>query len=58
VGDAYWAAVRDRLVEGLRTGPPRDAVVAAVREVGRVLAAHFPPEPGDVDELTDQVSLG
>jgi uncharacterized membrane protein len=58
VGDAYWAGLRDRLAEGLRAGRPRDAVLAAVREVGQVLATHFPPEPGDVDELSDEVSLG
>lgn len=58
VGDAYWAELRDRLVETLRRDTPRDALLAAVRDVGRVLAVHFPREPGDLDELTDEVSLG
>ena len=58
VGDAYWQGVRDRLVERLRGGAARDAVVQAVREVAGVLAREFPRRPDDVDELPDDVSLG
>jgi uncharacterized membrane protein len=58
VGDAYWAAIRDRMVERLRGGAAREAIVQAVEEVGAVLAREFPRRPDDVDELTDEVSLG
>jgi uncharacterized membrane protein len=58
VGDAYWHGVRDRMVERLRAGAARDAIVDAVAEVGAVLAREFPRRPDDVDELPDDVSLG
>jgi uncharacterized membrane protein len=58
VGDSYWAGIRDRMVERLRLGAPREAVVEAVGDVGAVLAREFPRRPDDVDELPDDVSLG
>lgn len=57
VGDLYWARVRDLMVEKLRAGAPRDAILAAIREVGRALREHFPRRPGDSNELSDQVSV-
>lgn len=57
VGDEYWAGVRDRMVERLRAGAVQDALVTAVTEVGATLARFFPRQPGDVDELPDDVSL-
>lgn len=58
VGDEYWARVRDLMLDGLRAGAARDAIVAGVAEVGRVLGEHFPRRPDDTNELTDRVSLG
>lgn len=56
VGDAYWAGVRDLMVEALRAGRAAEAVVSAVAEVGRVLAEHYPRGRDDVDELPDRPS--
>ena len=58
VGDEYWSGVRDRMIERLRAGALRAAVVGAVAEVGATLARFFPRRPDDVDELSDDVSLG
>ena len=58
VDPGYWDAIRDRMVERLRGGAARDAVVQAVEDVGAVLAREFPRRPDDVDELPDDVSLG
>ena len=58
VGDDYWTGVRDRMVERLRAGATRDALVGAVTEVGATLARFFPRRPGDIDELPDDMSLG
>lgn len=58
VGDAYWARVRDLLVEKLKVAAPRDALVAAIGDVGRVLQVHFPRRPEDANELSDEVSVG
>jgi uncharacterized membrane protein len=57
VGPAYWDRVRDLLVSRLRDATPREALVAAVADVGRVLRQHFPRRPDDVNELGDRVSL-
>ena len=46
------------MVERLRDGAARDAVVQAVQDVGAVLAREFPRRPDDVDELPDDVSFG
>jgi uncharacterized membrane protein len=56
VGDEYWTGVRDLMVERLRAGAIREALVRGVGEVAAVLARHFPRRPDDVDELSDQIS--
>ena len=58
VGDEYWSAIRDRMVEGLRANAARDAIVGAVDEVGRVLREHFPRRPEDTNDTGDEVSVG
>jgi uncharacterized membrane protein len=58
VGDEYWGRVRDAMVERLRRGEPRDAVLHAVADVGEVLRRFFPRRPDDRDELSNRVSLG
>jgi uncharacterized membrane protein len=58
VGDDYWNGVRDRMVERLRAGAMRAALIGAVTEVGVTLARFFPRRPDDVDELPDDISLG
>jgi uncharacterized membrane protein len=58
VGADYWAALRDHMIARLRQGNPREAVLAAIAEAGQALRQHFPREPGDKDELSDEVSLG
>jgi uncharacterized membrane protein len=58
VGDAYWERVRDVMVEELRSGAARDAIVAAVGDVAAVLQKFFPRRPDDTNELSDRVSLG
>jgi uncharacterized membrane protein len=57
VGDDYWARIRDHMIERLRRGHPRDAVLEAIAETGQALHECFPSEPGDTDELSDEVSL-
>jgi uncharacterized membrane protein len=58
VGDDYWSGIRDAMVAHLKKGRPRDAVVEAVLDVGRVLAEHFPRRPGDSGATEEHVTLG
>jgi uncharacterized membrane protein len=53
----FWAAVVDRMVADFRRGDRTAGLVAAVELLGNALAAAFPRGPGDVNELTDSVSL-
>ena len=57
VGDEYWQRVRDAMVDRLRSGASRDAIVHAVADVGAVLRKFFPRRPDDRNELSDEVSL-
>jgi len=57
VGDAYWASVRDGMVEHFRQGASREAILRAVADVGAALARHFPRRPDDTDELPNTVSI-
>jgi uncharacterized membrane protein len=57
VGEEYWQRVRDAMVERLRRGEARDAILHAVGEVGRVLRRFFPRRPDDDNELRDRVSM-
>jgi uncharacterized membrane protein len=42
IGIRHWHGVRDRMVERLRAGAPREAILAAIEEIGEELAAHYP----------------
>lgn len=54
-GDAYWQNVVDQMREHFRQERFSDALVDAVRDVGRVLADHFPKNVGDLNDLPDDV---
>ena len=57
-GDEYWQMIVGETMRPLlKESRFTDAIVAAVAEVGRVLAEHFPPGPdgGGANELPDDV---
>ncbi len=55
--DDAWQAVRDLIISGIRRGKAADGVVAGIRRCGEILAEHFPIEPGDVNELSNELRL-
>ncbi len=57
VGDRLWHQVRDGMLEKLRAGAPREAIIGAIEGIGRELARHYPRRPGDTNELGDEVSV-
>ncbi len=57
LGDSDWESVRDLLIDGLRTGAPREGFVAAVQRCGEILGEHFPAPPGDRNELSNVLRL-
>jgi uncharacterized membrane protein len=54
-GNELWDAVVARMSAHFRAERFTDAIVDAVHDVGEVLAAHFPRQPGDRNELPDSV---
>ncbi len=57
VDQAEWDAVIAALVGEIREGRLAEGLLAAVAGVGAVLARHFPSEPGDRNELPNEVVL-
>lgn len=50
-----WGVAMALLLADVRQGRPGDGLAAAIGEVGRVLAVHFPIAEGDVNELPDRL---
>jgi uncharacterized membrane protein len=58
VGEAYWQRLVAAVMSHFREERPRDGFIHAVSELGDVLREYFPRRPDDVDELSDEVSIG
>lgn len=54
-GDAFWQEVTAGMTRDLQAGDPTRAIVRAVEKIGLLLAGHFPPRPGQPDELPNTV---
>jgi uncharacterized membrane protein len=54
-GDVFWTELVGRMSGFLRQEQFTGAVMHGVEEAGRLLAEHFPPEPGDSDELPNEI---
>ena len=50
-----WGEAMVALVAQLRAGKPGEGLAEAVRQMGVVLAAHFPREADDINELPDRL---
>lgn len=55
-GQQLWEAETATLRKHFQKNLHAQGLIAAVEDVGRVLAQNFPPEGGDSDELPNQVS--
>ena len=56
VTDAHtWGEAMAVLLVEVREGRPGDGIVAAIGQVGVVLAEHFPRSAGDVNEIPDKL---
>lgn len=55
VAPETWGAAMHALVEEVRAGRPGAGMAAAVKQIGAVLAEHFPKTAADVDELPDRL---
>lgn len=55
VPEARWGHAMAALVADVRDGRPADGIIAAIGEIGAILAEHFPKDPDDPNELPDKV---
>lgn len=53
LGAARWQGIIDLFVARVRCGKVMDGLVEAISACGAAMAEHYPPDPGDVSELSD-----
>ena len=58
VGETYWQGLVTDVLAHFRDQRPRDGLLHAVAELGAALHQHFPRDPDDRNELSDEVSIG
>jgi len=57
-GDEFWQRVVTRMRTHFQNENFSDALVEAIKEIGSVLASHFPKTLGNANELPDDVIEG
>ena len=55
-GEQFWQEVVDRMRDNFKNEKFTKALVEAIAEIGKVLAAHFPPQPTSANELPDEIA--
>lgn len=55
IGAVGWENYVKRVIQGLHTGEVASAVVDVLKDLGDVLAEHFPARPDDTNELSNSV---
>jgi uncharacterized membrane protein len=54
-GKPFWESITSQMSASLKKDQFTDAVIFAVETVGAELAKHFPVEPGDENELSNDI---
>lgn len=54
---AEWKSICNGMIASIRAAKHREAFVDAIRRCGDLLAQHFPVQPGDVNELTNELRI-
>ena len=57
VTQADWDAVCRLAVDGLRTSRGAEGLADAIRKAGELLSRHFPVQPGDRNEIVNELQL-
>ncbi|MGH8283347.1 MAG: TPM domain-containing protein [Gammaproteobacteria bacterium] len=53
LGEAHWRGIITNFVGQVRKGQVVDGFVMAISACGAAMAEHYPPDPNDVNELSD-----
>jgi uncharacterized membrane protein len=54
-GEAFWRELTDAMSSYFKRGEFTEGLEHGIAEAGRLLAAHFPRQPGDGNDLPDRV---
>ena len=54
-GDVFWQTLAAEMSGHFKQSEFTAGILHGVRKAGELLAAHFPPQPGDTNELPNQV---
>jgi putative membrane protein len=52
-----WDGVIQLVISGIKHNRPADGLLAGIERCGELLAEHFPPRPGDKNELPNQLII-
>jgi putative membrane protein len=52
-----WDMVRDLIVEGIRANRPAEGLSRGILKCGELLSRHFPLQPGDVNQIGNELHL-
>ena len=58
VGEGFWQEEKKILSQHFQESQFTEGICQAIMQVGSVLKEHFPYEPGDTNELSDDISYG
>ena len=54
----FWEATKNTIAEYFKRGAFKEGIVAGILKAGQVLNAHFPWNPNDTNELSNEISKG
>ncbi len=54
--DDFWESVKELVIGEFKQGKFADGLIAGIRAAGNKLKIHFPYQPDDVNELSDEIS--
>lgn len=52
-----WQGIVDHITAGIKANKLTEHLTGSIRECGSLLAEHFPIQPGDVNELKDNIAI-
>ena len=55
IGQTQWQEIVNHVTEGIRKGNFTDHLAASIRNCGKLLAAHFPIQDDDTNELSNDI---
>jgi uncharacterized membrane protein len=54
----FWDSTKDSIIENLKKGKNKVALVEGITKAGEQLKTHFPYQIDDIDELSNDISKG